>query len=86
MAAAKLTLSAEKPLIEDAKRMAGERNTSVSAMFSRFLRAMKVVSSDAPPALGPITRRASGMVRLPDGRSDRKLMEEALSERHGARR
>ena len=84
MATVKLTLSAEKPLIRDAKRLAGERHTSVSAMFARFVTAM-TTRTETKAALGPITRRASGMVRLPKGRSDRRLLEDALHDRYGKR-
>jgi hypothetical protein len=83
MATVKLTLSAEKPLIEDAKRLARERHTSVSAMFSRFLAALSANPARQPPALGPITLKASGIVRLPQGRTDREITEDALLDPHG---
>jgi len=86
MPTTKLTLSAEKPLIEDAKRLAAGRHTSVSAMFARFLKALAKAGGETTPELGPITRRASGIVRLPQGRSDRRLLEDALSDRYGSRR
>jgi len=37
---AKLTLNADREVIEQAKRLAAERRTSVSALFSRFIRAL----------------------------------------------
>ena len=83
MPTTKLTLSAEKPLIEDAKRIAAERNTSVSAMFARFLRSLIDPGTHTAADLGPITRKASGMVKLPRKRSDTRLLEDALSDRYG---
>ena len=81
----KLTLSAEKTIIQSAKRIAGKNNTSVSALFSRFIQSLeKREWADAP--LGPITKKASGLVSLPKfrtDRSDKKLLAEALADRHG---
>lgn len=82
MTTQKLTLSAEKRLIEQAKRVARKRKTSVSAMVSRFLRSM---TEESAPTLGPITQKASGMIRLPKGRADRDLLQDALQERYGPR-
>ena len=84
----KLTLSAEKEVIDQAKRLAERRGTSVSAMFSQFVKGL--AASDSPqtdpvkrPAIGPITRRAAGLVKLPAGKTDRELIEQALTERYG---
>lgn len=78
----KLTLSVDEETIEDAKRLAGERGTSVSAMFRRLVRAM-AHKERKRVELGPITKRATGLVDLPSDRSDRELLEEALEERYG---
>ena len=86
MATTKLTLSAEKPLIRDAKRIAAERHTSVSAMFARFLRSLTAAGEKKAPSLGPITRKASGLVGLSKVRSDRELVEDALSAKYGSRK
>jgi hypothetical protein len=78
----KLTLSAEKDVIEKAKRIAEDRGTSVSAMFTQFVQS---VSADTDPQrlkLGPMTRKAIGLVKLPAETTDRQLIEEALSERY----
>lgn len=82
MAATKLILSAEKSLIRDTKRIAAERHTSVSAMFARFLRLQTHPVADKESVLAPITRKALGIVRLPKRKADRKLIEEALSEKY----
>ena len=80
----KLTLSMEEETIQEAKRLAAQRGTSVSAMFSRLVQAMAQRPGQRRE-LGPITRRATGLVKLPPDKSDRELLEEALMEKHGLR-
>jgi hypothetical protein len=76
----KLTLSAPEDVIDAAKRVAARDGTSVSAMFTRLLSA--AASSDDDPVIGPVTLRATGVTTLPDDRSDRELLEEALVTRY----
>ncbi len=83
MPSTKLTLSVDPALIAVAKRLAAERGTSVSAMFARLLTAMQRARTADASALAPLTRKVSGLVSLPEGRSDRELLEDALAERHG---
>jgi len=86
MAMAKLTLSAEARVISQAKKLAKKGNTSVSAMFARYVENMTRFQAKDLDVVGPITRRASGMVRLPKGLSDKKLIEDALAAKHGGRK
>lgn len=79
----KLTLSAKQDVIEKAKRLADERGTSVSAMFSRFVESATANGDPKHLPLGPTTRKAIGLVKLPTGKSDRQLIEEAMSQRYG---
>lgn len=79
----KLTLTADASVITTAKRLAAERNMSVSAMFSRLVVSMQAEQSASSDDLGPLTRRASGLVTLPEGRSDRDLLADALADKHG---
>jgi len=73
----KLTLNAEKDVIEKAKRIANERGTSVSAMFSQFVTGMgSSRRRDRKPA--PITRRLRGLAKASADRTDRELFEEAV--------
>jgi hypothetical protein len=82
MRTTKLTLSADKALVEEAKKLAAAEGTSLSSMVSRFLdAALKVRRKRDEP--GPVTRRATGLVKLPANRSDRELLEEALAGKHG---
>lgn len=81
----KLTLSVDEETIKQAKRLAAERGTSVSAMFSRLVRAM-AHKPGQEIEIGPITRRATGLAKLPPDKTDRELLQEALEEKYGARR
>jgi len=78
----KLTLSMDAETIEQAKDIAAKQGTSVSAMFSRLVRAMTHKRGEKT-GIGPITRRATGLVKLPVDKSDRELLEEALAEEYG---
>ena len=80
----KLTLNADPDVIEEARELAEQTGTSVSSMFERFVRLLAVQRQAARP-LGPITRKASGMIALPKGRSERQIIEDALLEKHGLR-
>jgi len=85
MSISKLTLSADKHLIEQAKKYATENRTSLSALFSRLLRAM----TNAPgsqDSTGPLTRKATGLISLPPDSGDVRLVEDALAEKYGVRK
>lgn len=78
----KLTLSADADVIEQAHALAEQTGTSVSSLFARVVRLLAQQRSAARP-LGPLTRKASGMIVLPKGRSDRQIVEDALLEKYG---
>ena len=84
MAVKKLTLSAPEEVIADAKRIAAKKMTSVSALFVRLFRTVDQ-ELDPEDSLGPITLRASGIVKLPMDRTERELLEDALDEKYRAR-
>lgn len=80
----KLTLSASEDVIRDAKRLAAERGTSVSAMFSRFIRS--VAHEEERGQRGsdtPILRELTGTMPWPEGKTYEDLLTEALMEKHG---
>ena len=85
MAMTKLTLNADPELIRQAKKLAAEEGTSLSALFSRYLQAM-VHSRSAKQSLSPITREATGLVHLPEKQLDGQLLEEALSHKYQVRK
>jgi hypothetical protein len=79
---AKLTLNVDREVIEKAKRLAAERQTSVSALFSQFIRALGD-SHDLDWPVGRLARRASGVIELPKGKSHRDVLGDALRDGYG---
>jgi len=79
---AKLTLNADREVIERAKRLAPERRTSVSALFSRFIRALGD-GHDKGRTIGRLARRASGVVKLPKGKSHKDVLGDSLRDKYG---
>ena len=82
MAKTKLTLTAEKRVIEIAKKAAAKQNTSLSAMFSRMVSAMADAGADAS-RLPPITQAASGLVCMDGEKTSRELLESGLLSKYG---
>ena len=78
----KLTLSTDSKTIAQAKRLAAQNHTSVSAMFTRLIRAMtKKPKTDDD--IGPLTRELTGIIKLPKGKTDRDVLTDALMEKYG---
>ncbi len=81
----KLTLSADGEVIKQAKQFAAKNHTSVSAMFSRFV--LTLTKEDRTPAqTGRIARKASGIIKMPKGKSQRDVLAESLMDKYGLRR
>jgi hypothetical protein len=78
----KLTLSADPATVKLAKTLAADQDTSVSAMFERFVKLMAATKLPRSP-VAPLTRRASGMVTMPKGKQARDVLIDALLDRHG---
>ena len=81
----KLTLSVDEDIMRKAKEIAGANRTSVSAMFSQFVRSMAAKRS-GPPQLAPLTRKLSGVLRMPAGKDDKEALAEAMMERYGIKK
>lgn len=79
---AKLTLRVDEQTIERAKQLAHANGTSVSRMFSEFVASL-ADGRDVPPRYGPVTRKAIGLVSLPEGASCRRVVEDALLDKYG---
>lgn len=81
----KLTLNVDPEVIEQAKQLAAESGTSVSALFERFVR---LLAGKRPKAqhLGPITLQATGLIELPRDQSERDVLADALAEKYGISR
>jgi hypothetical protein len=78
---ARLTLNMEAEVIEQAKRLAAEHNTSVSTMFSQFIRALANREGRAKP-LGRLIRQASGVIDLKE-HSHKDVLADALKDKYG---
>ena len=77
----KLTLSAEKAVIERAKQLAAEHGISVSAMFSQFVASLGTAGRKENAQArrhAPITRRVRGLAKAPSASTDRELYEAAI--------
>ncbi len=81
----KLTLSMDEEVIKMAKRLAAENNTTVSAMVASYVKTVGAKRKSRIP-IAPIARKATGIVKLPKGKSDRDLITEALMDRYGLRK
>jgi hypothetical protein len=80
----KLTLSVDPDVIAEARHLARLGKTSVSSMFERFIRLL-ARQHRSPQPLGPLARKASGMIVLPKGRAEREVLEDALLEKYELR-
>jgi hypothetical protein len=56
----------------------------MSWMFERFIRLLARQHRSAQP-LGPLARKASGIIALPKGQSEREVLEHALLEKYRLR-
>ncbi len=81
----KLTLSMDEKDIRAARRLARDSGTSISAMFSRLVRMMARKRRAVPEGeeLPPLTRKLTGIVALPKGKTDREILEDAVLAKHG---
>ena len=78
----KLTLSVKENVVEKAKQIAAANKTSVSAMFSQFVQSM-AAQTPRPDRIGPLTRKLSGIVKLPRDKDYKELLTKALMDKYG---
>jgi hypothetical protein len=79
----KLTLSMDKSVVERAKQAARARNTSVSAMLAGLVCGLDALDqSHHADFIGPLTRKATGLIDLDSSHSDADLLSEALWEHY----
>ncbi len=81
---AKLTLNANPEIIELAKRLAAANGTSVSALFSRLIKALTQETSQGE-SLGKITRQAAGTIQL-DEQSEKDVLADALRDNYALKK
>ena len=88
MTMSKLTLSAEKDVIDIARKMAIAENTSISAMFAGFIKAKNRTHKLNFSSFAPNTRNAIELGRelgdrLPADFDYKKELADAISEKYG---
>jgi len=90
MTTVKITLSADDKLVREMKRVARKRETSVSALFSKFAKSLIDLEEEktprVPQKVGPITRASLGIVKLPKGKTADQIREEAVFEKYGIKK
>jgi post-segregation antitoxin (ccd killing protein) len=80
----KLTLSVDEKLIEKAKKIARQRGTNVSTLFSQYIEtlAQQSQADQKPASLPPVTQSAVGIAELPRGASYREVIGKAIARRY----
>jgi hypothetical protein len=78
----KLTLNADPEVIEEARRLAAAQGTSVSSLFARIVRFLARQEGKRRP-IGRLARKASGLAKLPPGKDERNVLEDALIDKYG---
>ena len=80
----RLILTLGEEVIEAAKQLAQRNGTSVSALFSAMVHTHSLVGPESgSPELSPRTRKLTGIIQLPPGKTDRQIIEDALLEHYG---
>lgn len=82
---AKLTLELDEADTRLAAELANAEGLSVSGLVSKLLRRRATTRQRKAERekLPPMTRKLSGIIRNPEKKSDRELIEDAILERHG---
>lgn len=79
-----LTISADEAAVETARRLAAGHNTTLSAMFVRFTRALAWVEENGTnQQIAPLTAKMSGLISLSGDRSMNGPLEDALLQKYG---
>lgn len=84
MAPGRLTLSADREIIAAAHAMAKAEGTSISALFSSFIKARKSTRKQEVK-ISPSVRRISGLISLPATFDYKRELSAAIAERHGVK-
>ncbi|MBO4618604.1 MAG: hypothetical protein J5654_00695 [Victivallales bacterium] len=83
----KITLSASPDIVQMAKQIAAERNTSVSALFANYIRAVHQANHPVvKPKLHPAVEALSGCIKLPpelEKLGDKELIQKCICEHYG---
>jgi hypothetical protein len=77
----KLTLRLNKQVIDQAKKYAGEHDTSLSKMVENYLEAVVKSTVEENP-VSPLVRSLSGVVKLQDQDLDKETYHEHLEKKY----
>ena len=77
-----LTIEVDAKVIELAKQLAIDNNTTISSLFENFILALSQRRTTIGK-IGPLTQQATGILKVPPGMTDQELIEEALLEKYG---
>lgn len=81
----KITLNADSKTVSLAKKLALLNQTSVSDMFCRFIRGL-AAGDKTDVKLGPLTKKMTGIIKLPRGKSDTEVLTDALADKYGIKK
>jgi hypothetical protein len=81
----KLTLSMDEEVVATAKRIARRHRQSVSAMLSNVVKAMAASEEGRDMAVpaDSVAAQATGLIKLPPGRTADDLRYDALRDKYG---
>jgi len=83
MSTTKLTLSADKKIIRLARKIAERDGVSISSLFAEYVMARAQKAGDLKNITGPVTRRLSGIIKVPHGWDEKAALSDALAEKYG---
>jgi len=78
----KLTLSIDDNIIEQAKKLATESGSSVSAIFSRYIQSITTAEKRSIKP-GPLTKKLTGVITLGKKQGYRDAVAESMAEEYG---
>jgi hypothetical protein len=81
----KLTLNADSKTVSLAKKLAKVNQTSVSDMFCRFINGL-AAGKQPDVKIGPLTRKMTGIIKLPEGQSEQEVLTDALMDKYGVKK
>ena len=77
----KLTLLLDKKVIEQAKKYAKKKNISLSKLIEAYLTKTTSQKGDVP-AVSPLVKSLSGVLKLPKNFNDKKAYSDFLAEKY----
>ena len=78
----KLTLALDESIVQKAKKYAKKQKVSLSKLVEFYFSSLVSDSVDEQISLPPITTELSGMIKVKTSKDDKKLLTDALIEKH----